>query len=564
MSADFRTSYLRYDDLTGVVKGWAEKHPSLVRLTSIGKSLEERDLWLLEIGPDPDRARPAAWVDGNMHASEVCGSSVALAIAEDVIHLHLGIETPSTKDLPPHVKERLKNILFYVLPRVCPDGAEVVLGQGRYVRSNVRDRRVRAPTPRWVQQDIDGDGFALSMRKKDPSGEYVEDPDLPGVMLPRRLEDTGPFWKVWPEGVIENFDGSHVPDPYFLSDNDTDLNRNFPFSWVPEPEQPGAGAFATSEPESRSIVEWVSTRPHIFCWLNLHTFGGCFIRPLGHQPDTKMDPMDLAVFKQVAEWCESITGYPVVSGYEQFTYEPDKPLHGDLSDFAYHMRGAIAYVCELWDLFARLGVKRPSKFVEYYTHLTREDLKALVKLDAEINHKRIFRGWKRVKHPQLGEVEVGGVAPVVGVFNPPYELIGEICAKQAAAYFRVAAMAPSLEMSEPVVRRAGETSRVQVTIKNSGYLPTYVLSSAKSLAIDARVFVEVDASGASIDSRDARIEIGHLEGWGRGLHTSSIFYQRSRGSVSERTVCFVVHGRGKVRIRAKGLRAGSVEREVEV
>jgi hypothetical protein len=105
---------------------------------------------------------------------------------------------------------------------------------------------------------------------------------------------------------------------------------------------------------------------------------------------------------------------------------------------------------------------------------------------------------------------------------------------------------------------------VQVTIKNSGYLPTYVLSSAKSLPIDARVFVEVDAIGASIDSRDARIEIGHLEGWGRGLHTSSIFYQRSRGSVSERTVCFVVHGRGKVRIRAKGLRAGSVEREVEV
>ena len=37
--------------------------------------------------------------------------------------------------------------------------------------------------------------------------------------------------------------------------------------------------------------------------------------------------------------------------------------------------------------------------------------------------------------------------------------------------------------------------------------------------------------GASIDQRDARIEVGHLEGWGRGLYNEYIFFQRSRGSV---------------------------------
>ena len=47
-------------------------------------------MWLLTLGPDPDRARPSAWVDGNMHASELAGSSVALSIAEDVLRLHLG------------------------------------------------------------------------------------------------------------------------------------------------------------------------------------------------------------------------------------------------------------------------------------------------------------------------------------------------------------------------------------------------------------------------------------------------------------------------------------------
>src|SRR5439155_12397901 len=151
----FRTAYLKYEEITRIVHDWAKANPGLVRVKSIGKSVEGRDLWLLEIGKDPDRARAAAWVDGNMHAIEVCGSSVALAIAEDVIALHRGKDA---LDLPSHVKERLKGILFYVLPRMCPDGAEAVLSDGRYVRSNPRDRRAHVPVPRWVASDVDGDG----------------------------------------------------------------------------------------------------------------------------------------------------------------------------------------------------------------------------------------------------------------------------------------------------------------------------------------------------------------------------------------------------------------------
>src|SRR5204863_178431 len=85
------------------------------------------------------------------------------------------------------------------------------LRDGRWVRSNPRDRRPHPPVARWVSGDVDGDGRVLSLRRQDPSGEYVEDPELPGVMLPRRLEDAGPYCQLWPEGTIENFDGTHVP-----------------------------------------------------------------------------------------------------------------------------------------------------------------------------------------------------------------------------------------------------------------------------------------------------------------------------------------------------------------
>ena len=74
----FRQKYLDYEALTAQLERWANAFPDFVRKESLGTSLEGREIWLLKIGKDPDRIRPAVWVDGNMHASELCGSSLAL------------------------------------------------------------------------------------------------------------------------------------------------------------------------------------------------------------------------------------------------------------------------------------------------------------------------------------------------------------------------------------------------------------------------------------------------------------------------------------------------------
>ena len=98
-----------------------------------------------------------------------------------------------------------------------------------------------------------------------------------------------------------------------------------------------------------------------------------------------------------------------------------------------------------------------------------------------------------------------------------------------------------------------------------GYLPSYVLDSAKKLTPSPVVFVEVEPiSGVTIDPRDARTEVGHLEGWGRGLYNEYIFYQRSIGTVSRRSVSIPVKGRGKLRVRVKGLRVGDLVKDVAV
>src|SRR5512143_1190335 len=168
LSRGFRQTYLDYMELTAQLRAWAEAYPSLVRVTSLAKTPEGRDVWLLTIGPDPDRLRPAVWADGNIHAAELAGSSVSLAIAEDALRAHL---EPDSLDLPKPVIDRMREVLFYVVPRISPDGAEAVLKTGRSLRSVPRDERVERGAPRWRLADLDGDGRVLAMRVKDPGGE---------------------------------------------------------------------------------------------------------------------------------------------------------------------------------------------------------------------------------------------------------------------------------------------------------------------------------------------------------------------------------------------------------
>ncbi|MBT8491996.1 MAG: peptidase M14 [Deltaproteobacteria bacterium] len=559
MSA-FRESYLGYQQLTEQLRAWADEYPEHLRLHSIGKTEEGRDIWLVEVGRDLDRKRPSIWVDGNMHACELAGSSVAMAIIEDVLAVHRGELV-----LPAPIRERVLEVPFCVVPRVSPDGAEAVLTSARYVRSVPRRRSHQDDRPHWVREDIDGDGMSLMMRIEDPAGTFVECPEHPGLMLPRRIEDPGPYYKIFPEGHVAHYDGDNLPDPMFLSDNRTDLNRNFPFSWRAEHEQIGSGDYPGSEPESRALMEAATARPELFAWINLHCFGGVFIRPLGDKPDNKMNLSDLAVFKQLAQWADELTGYPMVSGFEEFTYEPDSPIHGDLSDWAYNYRGCVAYVVELWDLFRRIGMERPKKFVDYYRNISRDDLIRLAEWDREHNHGRVFLPWRKHEHAQLGDVEIGGIDFRVGIWNPPYDELPYICRSQSAMTMRVAALAPALEI-EIETTKQGDSTTIEVKVANHGYLPTHVLDSSKPLAHNQELVVVARSTDSGVSIRPEVETIGHLDGWGRGLGTGVGMpaYLPDRGSGNRQVRRLVATGSGPLTVRVGSPRTGWIEKELEL
>ncbi len=248
----------------------------------------------------------------------------------------------------------------------------------------------------------------------------------------------------------------------------------------------------------------------------------------------------------------------MVSGFEEFTYEPDKPLRGELSAFAYAQRGAVSMVCELWDFWKQAGLTVHRPFVRNYTHRTRADIEQMARWDREHNGGRVVGGWTPFVHPQLGPVEIGGYDPRFGIWNPPEDRLAELCVQQARFLVRLAALAPRVRVS--IVESealGGGLTRVSAVVENVGYLPTYVLASAKALAWNDALLAElVPGEGVTLAGGDASQSVGHLEGWGGFQKSGTPSFARTEGVPVRRRLTWVVRGAGSVEVRAGAARVG--------
>jgi murein tripeptide amidase MpaA len=556
---DFDRFY-RYDELTSLLHSFAAEYPGLVKIESIGKSHEGRDVWLLtltnfETGVDTEK--PALWVDGNIHASEVAASAANLYFLHSLITRYGNDKS---------VTEALDTRVFYVCPRVNPDGAEWALAdKPKVIRSSTRPYpyNEEALEGLMANEDLDGDGRILSMRIQDANGAWKCHPDDDRLMVRRDpVESGGQYYRILPEGLILNYDGTtiQVRGPK----EGLDLNRNFPVNWRQEVDQHGAGPYPISEPEARNLADFIVRHPNINGGVTFHTMSGVLLRPYDDRSDDEFPAEDLWTYKKVGEQGTKMTGYPNVSVFHDFKYHPKQIITGGFDTWMYDHLGIFCWTVEIWSPQTQAGIEN-YKFIDWYReHPIEDDFKLLKWNDEKLGGSGFVR-WYPFDHPQLGKVELGGWDSLHMWTNPPAALLEQELQRFPDWLVWNALISPKLALREVSVTLVGsETYRVRLVAENTGWLPSYVTKKALDKKVSRGLICEIELpAGATLQSGKLREEFAQLEG--RAYKTAMV--DEYDESTSDRVKAeWIIHAPagGIVKLTARHDRAGLVRAEAKL
>lgn len=510
--------YFSNEEIDRIIHAWQQSHPDLLSVTPLGESYEKRPIWLLTLtnqatGSAADK--PAIWIDANIHATELAGTTTALCIADHLL-------TKYATD--PHVTDLLDTSTVYIAPRLNPDGAALAMAdQPAFIRSGVRAYPWDDRDTGLHDQDIDGDGRILQMRLIDPHGDWKISTLNPRLMEKRQPHETGgTYYRLLPEGLIENYDGYTIKLAH--SYQGLDFNRNFPFDWRPENEQEGSGPFPTSEPEIRAVVNFISSHPNINFAITYHTYSRVLLRPYSNRPDDDIEIDDLFVYKKIGQIGTDLTGYRCVSTFHDFKYHPKEVTTGAFDDWIYDQYGIYSYTVELWDLPTAAGIK-DRKFIEWYRdHPHSEDVQILEWADAN-SSSETYIDWYDFNHPQLGKIQLGGWNRMYSWRNPPVNLIAAEATGQIPFFMALGAMLPHLTIHElQVIPLGNGLSRIVLKLENTGFLPTNTSrqGNKRQATRPIRVSLELSDQTQLINGK-LRQELNHLEGRSNKLDVAFVW-----------------------------------------
>jgi hypothetical protein len=471
------------DESLALMRMWAQKHPGLVEIYTVGQSFEGRDIWQMtisnkKIGKDTDK--PAFFIEGGRHSGESSGTEATLYFINHVL---------TGYGADPAITKLVDTKALYCKPHNNPDGNMLYLTTAQSNRSTVRpnDDDRDGFFDEDAGDDLDGDGFIRQMRKfvGEKKGNATKNPKDPSGRLMQRVGENLGDYVMYPEGIDNDNDGRYNEDGI----GGLDLHRNYPENWRPMREatsrgwtQGGSGEYPLSEPETRAVFTFLMTHPNVAAAQTLDTAVPMLLRgPSTAREEEVMFPEDREIFQRFDKKGQEITGYPWAGdvyhtyatrgGGNPLTGEPprDSPLFGHSPDFGYSYFGVPWYGDEIWN---------GGRFVDYDKSGRVDEIETLRWYDENRQGKGDFMAWTPFRHPTLGDVEIGGFNPKFYSQNPPPDLL-ETWARNEALF--------NLYMAQqlPQVKIAGVTTMpakgvpvteavfdVTVTVTNEGLMPT--------------------------------------------------------------------------------------------
>ena len=551
-AAEVKLSFDHFYDhaeLTAALKALQKANPQFMKLISLGKSYEGRDIWGVIINnpkTGPEEHKSGFYIDGNIHGNEIQGTEVALYAIWYLLNNYGKTELAT---------RLLDERAFYIIPTMNPDSRDYFVNKRESHRTGVIpvDEDQDGVADEDGPEDLDGDGFITTMRKKDPNGRFRAHPDDPRVLIPVRPGQKGEYTLLGTEGIDNDGDGNINEDRL----GGYDMNRNYGFNWQPHYVQYGAGDYPFCFPETKATRDFLLAHPNIMGGQNFHNAGGMILRGPGAKNLGEYPLGDKRVYDQIGK-----KGEKIIPGYRYLiVYKDLYTVFGGSIDFLYSVLGIYTFTNEL-DMSPTFSfpiegerdegeeedeeIQRLRYIAERLAEMTYHDLVLL---------GEHFADWKPYKHPLYGDVEIGGTK-IYGSRVPPLFQLADTCHRNAAFCFFHADQLPKLEFYEVKVEKLeSDLFQLDISVRNNRVTP-----SMSSLAAQRKLH---RADRLKLEGKNVKlVSAGRLFDQYRGItgeveiRDNSIWVESGIPGFDRVTYCFLVRGKGSVKLIYDSLKGG--------
>lgn len=528
----FWNRYHDHREIREILEKMVAAYPQLVKLESIGKSHEGREIHVLTITDfqaGTESEKPGFWIDSGIHANEIQATEVALYTAWFLSEMHAENK---------FVRELLRDRVFYILPDFSPDSRESHFYRPNSTNSpRAGQRPVDDDRDGRVDEDgyfdLNGDGHITQMRIRDPNGRFKAHPKYPHMMIPVEEGEQGEFTLLGFEGIDQDGDGRNGED----GDGSYDPNRDWPWNWEPNYVQRGAFRYPFSLIENRVMSEFILQRPNIAGAQTYHNTGGMLLRGPGAKTDS-YQRQDLAVYDQIGKIGERLLPNYRYMNIAEDLYE----VFGGEIDWFHQMLGIFTFTNELFQRYNYFHDKTGSQEASY-----------------EFDQYLLFGDgivpWEEVQHPLHGTVEVGGMKKNWGR-QPPGFMLQEECHRNMAFTLYHADQMPMVKIKEHSVKKlADQLYEVTAIVENQRLIPTHS-------AVDLQQKI-TRPNHISLEGEGIRVALGK---YSSDLLFRSAEVQKNQPAIVKvpviggRSIVYVrwiVQGSGPVQIKSQTVKGGS-------
>jgi len=449
--------YNTYEGITSICERLQKAYPELVKLVSIGKSYEGKDIWLLEITERESKKaeeKPGFYIDANIHSNEIQGAEFSLYTAWYLVESYYHNT---------FINQLLKEKVFYIAPTINPDArnnymmADNTANSPRSGMIPVDDDRDGLLDEDGLD-DVNGDGHVTYMRRKNPNGRYKIDPENPKWLIQADPDEPGEYEFLGSEGFDNDGDGEVNEDRvggYY------DPNRDWAWDWQPDYIQNGAYKYPFSVPENRAVADFVMAHPNIAGAQSYHNSGGMILRGPGAKEDEKnFHEIDKRVYDALGE-----KGAKMIPGYEYMVLYTDLyPAFGGELTWFHGGRGIFTFTNELFT-----GKYFFNKDYKNYIERTRDSFE----FDRLLLFEDAFVEWESFNHPIYGEIEIGGFKRNFSRVDPGFLLEGDAHRNMAFTLYH-AYHTPHLVIEKVEEKELNNgLKEITATIANKRMIPTH-------------------------------------------------------------------------------------------